>query len=129
MVGDAISSYAKANNGQMPGDFSQLNPFFASAVDDSVLQGYDFSQPGTVTSKPGSLIDQDGNYYYSKIQITANSVGMTTDGEDGLHQAIQAYLAANNGQSLTDPSQLLPYVQTPVEQATLQKIIQGAAAK
>jgi len=129
MVGDAIGSYAKANNGQLPGDFSQLNPYFTSSVDDSVLQGYDFSQPGTVTSKSGSLIDQDGNFYSSRIQISPNSVSISTSGEDGLHQAIQAFLAANNGASLTDPSQLAPYVQTPDEQATLQKIIQEFAAK
>jgi hypothetical protein len=44
-----------------------------------------------------------------------------------LHQAIQAFIAANNGQALTDPTQLLPYVQTPAEQAALQKIIQQSS--
>jgi RNA polymerase sigma factor (sigma-70 family) len=129
MVGDAIGSYANANSGQLPGNFSQLNSYFASTVDDSVLQGYEFTQPGTVTSKSGSLIDQDGNYYSFRMQISPNSVSVSTDGVDALHQAIQGFLAANNGQSLTDPSQLLPYVQTPDEQAALQKLIQNSTAK
>ena len=33
--------------------------------------------------------------------------------------------AANNGQNLTDPAQLLPYVTTPQERTALQKLIQG----
>jgi RNA polymerase sigma factor (sigma-70 family) len=129
MVGNALGGYAQANNGQLPGDFSQLSPYFASSVDDSVLQGYEFTQPGIVTSKSGSLVDEDGNFYSSRIQIGLNSVSVSTDGEDALHQAIQAFSAANNGQSLTNPSQLLPYVQTPDEQAALQKVIQNFAAK
>jgi hypothetical protein len=123
-VQDALGSYAQANNGQFPSDFSQLKPYFGSSVDDSVLQNYDFTQPGTVTEKTGSLIDQDGNYYSSRFQIGPNSISSSTTTEDALHQAIQAFIAANNGQALTDPTQLLPYVQTPAEQAALQKIIQ-----
>ncbi len=123
-VQDALGSYAQANNGQLPSDFSQLKPYFASSVDDSVLQNYNFSQPGTVTEKTGSLIDQDGNYYSSRFQIAPGSISSSITTEDSLHQAIQAFIAANNGQSLTDPTQLLPYVQTPAEQAALQKIIQ-----
>ncbi len=127
---DAINSYSQANNGQLPADFSQLKPYFASAFDDSVLQGYQFGQPGTVTSKPPeSLIDQDGNFYSTRMQVSMNSVSISTEGEDGLHQAIQAFLAANSGQSLTDPSQLLPYVQTPAEQEALQKAIQFTASR
>jgi RNA polymerase sigma factor (sigma-70 family) len=127
---DAISSYSQANNGQLPSDFSQLKPYFASSVDDSVLQGYQFSQAGTVASKPAeSLIDQNGDFYSTRMQVTMNSVSMSTEGEDALHQAIQAFLAANNGQSLTDPSQLLPYVQTPAEQEALQKAIQFTASR
>jgi len=127
---DAFNGYTQANNGQLPADFSQLKPYFTSPFDDSVLQGYEFTQPGTVTEKTTSLIDQDGNYYSSQMQIGMNSVSSSTTTEDALHQAIQAFLAANNGQTLTDPAQLLPYVQTPAEQAALQKILmQHTAAK
>ena len=123
-VQDALGSYAQANNGQLPADFSQLKPYFASSVDDSVLQGYEFTQPGTVTEKTGSLIDQNGNYYSSQFQIGPGSISSSPTTEDALHQAIQAFIAANSGQPLTDPTQLMPYVQTPAEQAALQKIIQ-----
>jgi RNA polymerase sigma factor (sigma-70 family) len=124
-VQGAIQAYAQANNGAMPADFSQLQPYFATAPDDSVLQGYEFTQPGTVASKTASLIDQDGNYYSSQIKIGMDSISSSTTSEDSLHQAIQSYLAANNGQSLTDPAQLLPYVTTPEEKTALQKILQA----
>jgi hypothetical protein len=52
-------------------------------------------------------------------------VSSSTTTEDELHPAIQAFLAANGGQSLTDPAQLLPYVQTPDEKTALQKAIQS----
>jgi RNA polymerase sigma factor (sigma-70 family) len=126
VIQGALNSFAQANNGQgqVPTDLSQLKPYFASPVDDSVLQSYEITQPGTVSSaKAGSLIDEDGNYYSYQVNIGLNSISSSHDGEDGLHDAIQAFLAANNGQSLTDPAQLLAYVQSPAEQAVLQKIL------
>jgi hypothetical protein len=129
MAKTALASYIQANNGQLPTDMSQLQPYFASPLDDAVSQGYEITQPGTVSEKTGSLIDEDGNYYASQIQISRDGISISTSTEDALHQAIQAFLAANNSQSLTDPSQLMPYVTTPAEQAALQKIIQSRAAK
>ncbi len=73
-VQDALSSYSQANNGQLPTDFSQLKPYFAPSVDDSVLQNYSITQPGTVTEKTGSLIDPDGNYHSSRMEISPGSV-------------------------------------------------------
>ncbi len=99
----AFHAYAQANNGGLPSDFSQLQTYFDKPVDDSILQGYDFSKPGTVESKSESLIDKTGNYLAWKMQVSMDGVSMSTDGEDALHQAIQSYLAANNGQNLTTP--------------------------
>jgi hypothetical protein len=124
-VQSALQACAQANNGALPSDFSQLRPYFATVPDDSILQGYEFTQPGTVVSKSDSLIDQDGNYYSSQLKIGTDSVSISTTTENLLHQAIQSYLAGNNGQTLTDPAQLLPYVTTPEEKTALQKILQG----
>jgi hypothetical protein len=78
-----------------------------------------------LASKTASLIDPNGNYYASQLVIGADGVSISTTSEDSLHQAIQSYLAANNGQTLTDPAQLLPYVTTPEEKIALQKILQS----
>ena len=58
------------------------------------------------------------------VGIVSGSVAETT-----LQPARQAFSAANNGQMPTDPSQLLPYVSTAAQQATLQKLLGNTAAK
>jgi RNA polymerase sigma factor (sigma-70 family) len=124
-VSSALHAFATANNGSLPSDFSQLQSYFATAPDDSVLQNYQFSSPGVITSKPGSLIDDNGNYYSSEIKVSMDGISSSNTSEDSLHQAIASYLAANNNAPLTDPSQLVPYVTTPAEQQALQKILQS----
>ncbi len=128
-VQDALNGYAQANNGQLPADFTQLKPYLAPTVGEEVLQGYEFSQPGTVLEKPKSLVDPDGNYMESVFQIGKDSISSSTTSEDALHQAIQAWQGANAGKLLTDPAQLMPYAQTPAEQAALQKIMKSHGAK
>ncbi len=123
-VQGAVHAYAQANNGALPTDFSQLQQYFAQPMDDSILQQYEFSKPGVVASKGGgSLVDENGNYNSWQMTIGLDGISTSHYGEDGLHQAIQSYLSANNGQPLTDPKQLLPYVTTPEEKEALQKIL------
>jgi RNA polymerase sigma factor (sigma-70 family) len=123
MVQGALRGYAQANNGQPPTDLSQLQPYFASPADASVLQRYQLAQTGVVTEIPTPLGDQDDIYY----QISADSISSTRGSvaENILQPALQAFAAANNGQKPADPSQLLPYVTTPAQQAVLQKLIQN----
>ncbi|HEX4646073.1 MAG TPA: hypothetical protein VH598_10725 [Verrucomicrobiae bacterium] len=117
----ALRNYAQAANGQSPTDWSQLKPYFGSAVDDSVLQRYEFTQPGTVTAKTTSLVGPDDKYY----EISMNTISSWNVEENTLQPALKAYSAANNGQNPNDPSQLAPYLKTPAEQAALQKLIQN----
>jgi hypothetical protein len=58
-------------------------------------------------------------------------LSMITGGvaENTLKQALQDFAAANHGQQPADPTQLLPYVRTPAEQAVLQRLIQHTAGK
>ena len=125
IVQGGLNGYAQANNGALPASFNDLQPYLSTPLDDSVLERYEFAQPGTISEKTGSLIDENGNYYASRIQVAIGSISSSTTTEDELHPAIQAFLAANGGQSLTDPTQLLPYVQTSDEKTALQKAIQS----
>ncbi len=125
MVQGALRGYAQANNGQSPADMSQLQPYFASSVDGSVLQRYQLTQAGTVAELATPLDDQDGKYY----QISMNTINSSSRDEDALQPAADAYAAANNGQAPTDPAQLLPYIKTPAEQAALQNLIQHPAGR
>ena len=123
MVQSALRGYAQANNGQPPTDLPQLQPYFASPADGSVLQRYQLAQTGMVTERPTPLGDQDDVYY----QISADSISSTRGSvaENILQPTLQAFAAANNGQKPTDPSQLLPYVTTPAQQTVIQKLIQN----
>jgi hypothetical protein len=125
MLQTALRNYAQAANGQLPTDMSQLKPYFAPSVDDSVLQRYEFTQPGTVSEKNIPLNNQDEKFY----EITGNAINSSTADENTLQPALEAYSTANNGQTPNDPAQLLPYVKTPAEQAALQKLMQNSGGK
>ena len=115
---EALRKYADANNGQTPANMAQLQPYFGTTVDDSVMQRYQLGQSGAVTEVVTSA-DGENEVYY---QITANSINSSTKAEDMLQPALEAYAAANNGQLPTEPSQLQPYAKTADEQAALQKV-------
>jgi hypothetical protein len=46
MAMEAIKKYAEANGGALPGDWSQLKPFFETPVDDATLARYSLLQTG-----------------------------------------------------------------------------------
>jgi len=110
---NALRNYSQAVNGQSPTDLSQLKPYFASSLDDSVFQRYEFTQPGMVTEIATPTDGPDEKYY----QISMNSMNSWSADENTLQQAVQSFSSANNGQNPTDPAQLLPYVKTLAEQA------------
>jgi hypothetical protein len=46
----AVKAYAQANNGQFPGDLSQLQPYFSTPVPDAVLQRYEIVPANTLSA-------------------------------------------------------------------------------
>jgi hypothetical protein len=48
MMWEAVDGYTKATGGQLPADLSQLQPYFSSPVDDSILQRYQILQTGNL---------------------------------------------------------------------------------
>ncbi|MGB7769121.1 MAG: sigma-70 family RNA polymerase sigma factor [Verrucomicrobiia bacterium] len=134
MLKPALNQYMQANNGQFPTDLSQLQQYFASPVDDAVLQRWEITSPATV---PNIGVGQDGiitekaavdDIFDSRNVVGSNGSGsvdfLTTETEDILRPVYKAFSAANNGQTITDYSQLLPYATTPEQQAAIQKWIQ-----
>src|SRR5262249_6674271 len=119
----ALREYAQSNNGKLAADFSQLKPYFTTAVDDAVLQRYEFADSGAVNEKRSPISDDDDTYY----QINGDSISTKTGSvaESILKEALQRFAAANNGVTPSDPSQLLPYATTRAEEAIIQKLIQN----
>jgi RNA polymerase sigma factor (sigma-70 family) len=133
----AVSKYMKANNGQFPTDLSQLQPYFATPMDEAILQRWQIlPQSALPNQKMGGdwvitektpvdpALDQSwaigpGSYGSSNYQSPNLTAAIAT-----LDPVQKAYAAANNGKDPTDPSQILPYLTTPEQQAAYQTLMQ-----
>jgi hypothetical protein len=140
LLNPALTQYAQANNGQFPTDLSQLQPYFPSPVEDAILDRWEIAPAKTVrTDNFGdpiitqkAAVDEDWDPRYAVGLRGFASAGLDTAGHNGwgavspeyiLQMVSKAYLAANNGQEPTDPSQILPHLTTPEQQAAYQKMM------
>jgi serine/threonine protein kinase len=77
MLRPAMSNYVRANNGQVPTEFSELKPYFSAPIDEAILSRYRMVQNGNVSNldleKP--LIEQVAGHY----GITASGAGAIND--------------------------------------------------
>jgi RNA polymerase sigma factor (sigma-70 family) len=135
----ALTQYAQANNGLFPSGLVQLQPYFPSPVEDAILDRWEIVPGKTVrTDNFGDTIittkaavDEDFDPRYAVGLKGFASAGVDTAGHNGwgvispdiiLGVATKSYMAANNGQEPSDPSQILPYLTTPDQQAALEKM-------
>ena len=132
-MSEALKQYLKSNDGKFPTDTAQLKPYFESPMDDAILGRYTMLPASDVTnmglSKQGSdwLIAEKAPVdidYDTRFVTGAIGRGRSDFDADVLIPVVRAFQTANSGQQLGDPSQLLPYVQTPDQQRALQKWIQ-----
>jgi RNA polymerase sigma factor (sigma-70 family) len=133
LMSEALKQYLKSNDGKFPTDTAQLKPYFESPMDDAILGRYTMLPASDVTnmglSKQGSdwLIAEKAPVdidYDTRFVTGAIGRGRSDFDADVLIPVVRAFQTANSGQQLGDPSQLLPYVQTPDQQRALQKWIQ-----
>jgi RNA polymerase sigma factor (sigma-70 family) len=146
LLSPALTQYAQANNGQFPTDLAQLQPYFPSPVEDAILERWEIAPANTVRTDDfgdpiitqKTAVDEDWDPRYAVGLKGFASGGLDTAGHNGwgvvspdiiMGMAAKAYEAANNGQAPTDPSQILPYLTTPEQQAALQKIMRWKQAK
>lgn len=134
----AMENYSQAGNVQPLTDLSQLQSYFASPVDDAILQRWQIEP-----AKQEGMIQLGGDWVIVEkaavddifdsrdiIGISGHGSSSFLDQEIGqtLSPVYKAFSAANNGQTITDISQLLPYATTPEEQTALQKKMLRASA-
>jgi RNA polymerase sigma factor (sigma-70 family) len=133
----ALSKYMNANNGQFPTDLSQLQQYFSSPVDDAILQRWEIA-PANVNPSVGvgdTIITEKASVDETLDQrwaIGANGFGSGNWESPDMSAALatiktvmKAYAAANNGSEPTDPSQVLPYLTTPEQQAAYQTLLKN----
>jgi RNA polymerase sigma factor (sigma-70 family) len=131
MAREALKKYADANNGQLPTDLSQLNPYFQTPVDDATLQRYSLLQTGNLGDVPvGQAVFAEkappvDNEYDSAYEFTMN--GLTSwdvnNPGDIIGRAAIGFAKAHGGLLPTDASQLAPYLKRPVDAATVQSFM------
>ncbi len=80
-----------------------------------------------ITGKASPIDDEDDTH--DKITMDGMSIESGSVAENTLKPALQEFSTAHNGLKPGDPSQLLPYVKTPAEQAALQKLLRNSGAK
>ena len=130
----ALGSYLKQSGGQFPSDLSQLKPYFETAPDDAMLQRYAIVPASSIPNvKVGgdsvitvkNPVDEE---YDSLWALGPQGFGNTTyqgsKETSVLAPALKAYAAANNEQEPKNPSDLVPYLTTPEQQAAYQKLQQ-----
>lgn len=53
-IGEALANYIAGNNGQLPGDISQLESYFNPPIDGTILQRYQLLQTGSLSDIPNN---------------------------------------------------------------------------
>jgi RNA polymerase sigma factor (sigma-70 family) len=130
----ALQNYLEQNAGQFPADISQLKPYFETTPDDAMLQRYTIVPASSFPNmKMGgdwlitvkNPVDEE---YDSLWTLGPQGFGNTsyqgTKEISVLAPAMKTYEDAHNGQEPADPSDLLPYLTTPEQQAAYQKLEQ-----
>jgi len=137
----ALGNYLTQNNQQFPTDISQLKPYFETAPEDAMLQRYAIVPASSAPNmKMGgdwlitvkNPVDEE---YDSLWALGPKGFGATSyhgvKEQSVIAPALEAYKAANNGKEPQVPSDILPYLTTPEQQAAYQTLEQmrNAGAK
>jgi RNA polymerase sigma factor (sigma-70 family) len=93
-IQNAAGAYAAANNGQLPGDPSQIAAYLNQPIDSATVQKY-LTEMAADPPPPEAVI---------------------------IIPALNAYAAAHNGEYPKNPADLEPYLTTPEQQAALKKL-------
>lgn len=121
----ALRKFAAANDGTLPTDVLQLLSYFDAPIDPAILQRYEMRQSGKVAEASPrdhaiverAAIDAD---YDARVYLNArggfgsSSPWRSSEMADEVSGARQRFAAANNGQQPQNPSDILPYITSPV---------------
>ena len=131
----AVKAYSAAHDGQTPADPSQLAPYLADPNDASLLSRYEQATPNKTQSM---IAPNDGqswlyiergsvdDWYDSTMAITGTgAIGLSGKMPGWTVETAWADYVKKTGQKPTDPSQLIPYLKTPVDQGILTAVFAG----
>jgi hypothetical protein len=128
---DAVVEYAKANDGKWPADLAQITPYLKTPVEDAILQRYEIVQPDSLllpTPISNWVLTEkapvDSEYDLRHMVGADDFTGLRFKDLETiktLTPVIQAYFAANNGQTPEDADleKFAPYAGTAEQQDAL----------
>jgi RNA polymerase sigma factor (sigma-70 family) len=131
MTKEAIKRFAEANNGALPGDLSQLKPFFEGPVDDAALSRYSLIQTGKLADIPPNeyliaekappVDDQfDSTFEFSMHGTHSSSVNAPGD---IVWDSLVQFAKAHDGNLPADAPELMPFLRRPLDQTKVQEIL------
>lgn len=128
---EAIKKYAEANNGMLPGELSQLKPYYETPVTDAMLARYALQQSGKLADTPpneylvaekAAPVDDEFDSHY-EFSINGTRSSSVNDPGDIVLLGLEQFAKAHNGNLPADASQLRPYLPQPLDQAKVQEIL------
>ena len=133
MVQAAFQAYAKANDGQLPGALSELKPYFDSPLDDAVLDRYTLLRSGALKDLPADPagvkliaekppVDPDYDVHYEIGLTSWSTTGVNSFWMNDAPAAVEAFKKAHHGQRPTQPSDIVPYFNKPVDESSLRRL-------
>ena len=133
MLKTALTRYLRNNSKQFPSDLVQLQPYFDSPLEDSILQRWEIAPAQTVKSLGlgGDVIITQrapvDDVFDTRFGVGPNGLGSTDFLEreiaDTMVPVWQAVRTEHNGEWPEDVSQLHPYAKTSEQQAALHKLM------
>lgn len=132
MMKSAFKKYLAAHDNIVPGDLFQLKPYFDQPVTDDMLARYKLLQTGKVDNSADlvTLTAYADDQYDSNHGMSINGAwgGRFNRVQQEVESAANSFSSANQGQMPTDPSQLQPYLDGPLDPVTIQKYLSQVAA-
>ena len=127
---DALAKYAEANGGQLPGQWSQLKPYFETPVDDAVLQRWQLLKTGNLGQAQNDNLfaetappvdpQYDSFYEFSMNGLTSYDLSKPSN---VVELATAQFAEAHNGLLPNDASQLTPYLKRPMAPADIHTVL------
>ena len=134
----ALVKYMKATEGRFPTEMSQLQPYFDTPMDETIFPRYEIIPSKTLTTLgmggdwiiTQKAVDKEYDQRWGVGPLGYGTTGFgsyeKTQGPlDTLAPALKSFFAANQGQELTDPSQLQSFLTTDEQRTTLGKAIEA----
>ena len=130
-----LAKAINANSNLLPTELAQLKPYFDRPVDDTLLNRYQYLPPGKLHDNLSDIMVKeiappvDAEYdTHFEMGLNSGGVGNVNLTEQAVTAAAKDYAQANNGQVPTDPSQIAPYLKSPLEVGLVQKYLSELSA-